>query len=60
MKESKVLIVNLTSVCTELARHLVLSGISLELLDVPERQVEEHDIESDFLFAAADLGLKVN
>ena len=34
MKESKVLIVNLNSLCTEVARHLVLSGINIELLDI--------------------------
>ena len=33
MKESKVLMVNLTPTCTELARHLVLSGINIKLVD---------------------------
>lgn len=37
MKESKVMIINLNSVLTELARHLVLSGINLTLVDVSER-----------------------
>jgi molybdopterin/thiamine biosynthesis adenylyltransferase len=36
MKESKVLIINLSSTCNELARHLVLSGINLELLDIAD------------------------
>ena len=33
MKESKVLVLNLTGAATELCRHLVLSGINLELIN---------------------------
>ena len=56
MKESKVLVINLKSCCNELARHLVLSGINIELLDCSDLQVQEHDIENDFLFTQADIG----
>ena len=43
MKESRILVVNLSNVCTEAARHLALSGINLELLDhQPDLLVEEH------------------
>ena len=31
MKESKVLVVNLTGCVTELCRHLILSGMNIEL-----------------------------
>jgi len=44
MKESLVLVVNLNNVCTELARHLALSGINLELVDINDILVEEHHI----------------
>ena len=33
MKESRVLVLNMTGAITELCRHLVLSGINLELAD---------------------------
>ena len=33
MKESKVLVINLIGAATELCRHLVLSGINLELVN---------------------------
>lgn len=49
MKESVVLILTLTPTCTELARHLVLSGINLLILQ-DESKVSEDDIQSDFLF----------
>ena len=45
MKESRVLIVNLNNVATELCRHLVLSGINLLLLDDDTQTlVEEHHV----------------
>ena len=45
MKESKVLIFGLNPICTELARHLALSGINLELIDSDAlKKVEEEDI----------------
>jgi molybdopterin/thiamine biosynthesis adenylyltransferase len=58
MKESVVLIMTLTPTCTELARHLALSGISLLLLK-DESFVTEVDTQSDFLFAPSDIGHKV-
>ena len=61
-----VLLINLTPTCTELARHLVLSGINICLLDcsieaeagVSDKVVTEEDIESDFLCDVGDLGQK--
>ena len=58
MKESVVLILTLTPTCTELARHLVLSGINLLILQ-DESKVSEDDIQSDFLFGPQDIGLSV-
>ena len=60
MKNSLVLLVNLTPTCTELARHLVLSGINIWLLDgsaegTSAHMINEEDTESDFLFGAADI-----
>ncbi len=60
MKESKVLLLNLTSTVTELSRHLILSGINCELIDAREVQVEEHLVESDFLFSKEDIGKLVS
>jgi len=61
MKDSKVLVVNLSSVCTELARHLVLSGINLVLVDSEvaghsNSLVSDDDTETDFLFSKDDIG----
>ena len=56
MKESKVMVVNLSNVCTELCRHLVLSGINLELVDDSDTLLEEHHVQSDFLFTSDDIG----
>jgi molybdopterin/thiamine biosynthesis adenylyltransferase len=56
MKESKVLVINLRSVSTELTRHLVLSGINIDFIEDFKR-VEVHNLESDFLFNNQDLGL---
>ena len=47
MKESKVLAINLTGAITELCRHLVLSGINLELVD--NEIVQAEAAEADFL-----------
>jgi molybdopterin/thiamine biosynthesis adenylyltransferase len=55
MKESVVLIMTLTPTCTELARHLALSGINLLLLK-DESTVSEEDTQSDFLFSPSDIG----
>ncbi len=60
MKESRVLIINLNNACTELARHLVLSGINLNLVDASaDLLVEAHHVESDFLFSQSDIGHQV-
>jgi hypothetical protein len=59
MKESKVLVINLTAAATELCRHLVLSGINLELVN-DGAIVEPHHAQEDFLIeAATDCGLQV-
>ena len=50
MKESVVLIMTLTPTCTELARHLTLSGVNLLILKT-ESLVSEDDTQSDFLYA---------
>lgn len=59
MKESVVLIMTLTPTCTELARHLALSGISLLILK-NESVVSEDDTQSDFLFGPPDIGMPVS
>jgi molybdopterin/thiamine biosynthesis adenylyltransferase len=60
MKESKVLVINLTGAVTELIRHLVLSGINLEIVN-DGKVVEAHNAEEDFLIdAQTDLGKYVN
>jgi len=48
MKESKVLVINLTGAVTELIRHLVLSGINLEIVN-DGKVVEAHHPLEDFL-----------
>lgn len=58
MKESIVLLLKLTPTCTELARHLVLSGINLAIL-WKDNTVTQEDIESDFLFCHSDIGQNV-
>jgi hypothetical protein len=59
MKESKVLVHNFVCSVTELCRHLVLSGINLELVK-DETIVEPSHAEEDFLFdASTDCGKMV-
>ena len=59
MKESKVLVINLTGAVNELIRHLVLSGINLEIVN-DGKVVEAHHAEEDFLIdAQTDLGKHV-
>ena len=61
MKNSLVLFVNLTPTSTELARHLVLSGINVMLMDAPDASpVSQEDTESDFLCSQSDIGLVVS
>ena len=60
MKNSLALVINLTPTCTELARHLVLSGINIHIIDDGQKVIDQDDIESDFLFSAADLGRRVS
>ena len=59
MKNSLVLVIGLTPTCTELARHLVLSGTNvwLQLTEQQEQAtITDEDIQSDFLFSQADIG----
>jgi molybdopterin/thiamine biosynthesis adenylyltransferase len=51
MKDSKVLVINLTGAVTELIRHLVLSGINLEIVN-DGKIVEAHHADEDFLIDA--------
>ena len=60
MKESLVVLINMSSVITELARHLTLSGINLHLIDKSNQLVEEHDTHTDFLFSVADISRPVS
>ncbi|CDW91106.1 family protein [Stylonychia lemnae] len=56
MKESLVLAINMTTVVTELSRHLALSGINLHLVDIENVMIDSSHSESDFLFAPNDIG----
>lgn len=59
MKESQVLILGLTNCCTELARHLILSGINLKLLAFKsENKVGANEFEDEFLLGPEDVGKK--
>lgn len=60
MKESVVLLIDLKLTCTELARHLALSGINLIILtnELTEAPVTNDDTQSDFLFGPQDVGQK--
>ena len=60
MKNSLVVLENLTPTCTELARHLILSGINIWLRDKDGALDTQESVESDFLFSAADIGKKVS
>lgn len=55
MKESKVLVIGDSNSVTELARHLVLSGINIELFTIPTK-VGSSDFSHDFLFEPNDQG----
>lgn len=54
MKESQVLIINLESVCTELARHLVLSGVNVHLVD-QQKGLTIGQTTEDFLINPDDM-----
>ena len=57
MKESKILILGLNNCCTELARHLVLSGINLDLYSLQkDALVSEDDYQDEFLVSKGDVG----
>ena len=60
--ESKVLIINTNlSVCTELARHLVLSGVNVHLISKEAGiKVEKGDNTNDFLLNPQDVGQLVS
>lgn len=53
MKESQVLIVGLSNCCTELARHLVLSGVNIKLV-AQKSEVQSNDYQSEFLLSPED------
>ena len=65
MKESKVLVIGVSNCSTELARHLVLSGMNLELLVFKKGDesdcltVGAEDYANDYLYAPEDAGKKV-
>ena len=59
MSNSKVLLINLTSSITELAKNLVLSGVSLLIYD-DQSVVDNSDIETNFFLSQDDIGNKVN
>ncbi len=50
MKDSRVLVLNMNGAVTELCRHLVLSGINLELAD-DQILVESSMAQSEFLIS---------
>ena len=57
MKESKILILGLTNCCTELSRHLILSGINLDLFSLQKGQlVSDDDYQDEFLVSQEDVG----
>lgn len=56
LKLSKVCIVGSKVVCTELARHLNLSGINLTFVSETEELVEPHSLQEDFLFREEHVG----
>jgi len=57
MKEAVVCLVNLTPAVNELARHLVLSGINVKLVEsATDPTVSQEDVEGDFLYSAEDIG----
>ena len=60
MKESEVLVLGLTNCCTELARHLILSGINLRLaaFSKDNLQVGADDYQDEFLVGPEDNGRK--
>ena len=60
MKESQVLIVGLTNCCTELARHLVISGINIKLVTLKKEgnamEVGAQEYQDEFLVSPEDVG----
>jgi hypothetical protein len=57
-----VLLINLTSVITELAKNLILSGVSLYLYDKKndsETLITEKDIETNFFISEEEIGKNV-
>jgi len=58
MKESEVLVLGMTNCCTELARHLILSGINLRLaaFKKDDLKVGENDYQDEFLVGPEDSG----
>ena len=59
MKESHVLVIGLSNCCTELSRHLILSGINLQIVSLKKGdtlKVQPDDFLDDYLFAQDDTG----
>ena len=57
MKESKVLVLGLTNCCTELSRHLILSGINLDLVSLQKDElVSQEGYQDEFLVSQEDAG----
>ena len=62
LNNSKVLLINLTSNICELAKNLILSGVSLYLYDKcsgSECLVSDEDIQSNFFLSEEDIGHSV-
>ena len=58
MKESKVALIGFSNCVTELARHLVLSGINIDLISIQNESlmVGDTDYQFDFLYEPTDAG----
>ena len=60
LSNSRVMLLNLTSSVTELAKNLILSGVNVYLYDKNKKKknikVKDGDINSNFFLSKADLG----
>ncbi len=59
MKNSRVLLINLTNSVCELARHLVHAGINITLHAGSRPQVASEDPKENIFFTEADVGASV-
>lgn len=53
---ANVLLVGLTNPVTEMARHLVLSGVNIQLVQTEKGEVAEGENQDEFLLEPSDLG----